>query len=532
MNQPKVSIIIPVYNVEDYIGLTLDSLLNQTLKEIEIILIDDGSTDNSRQIIDDYSKKYENIKVILQENSGPSHARNRGIIEATGEFITFADSDDLLPEDSIEVRYNTAIEQDADIVIGATYKFNSKRKWPLKTHFLGNGEKKVQVNGEILWTVSPWNKIYKSEIIKELKFPESIKYAEDQVFVIEAYLRAKKIYSIDNVVYYYRMREDNSAESLTQKRYSESANVLRQICDVWLTTCGIIDKYIDNEFFADNIKRNYLNRLAEADIWPTLKSAIISKNKEVQKQALEYCIILVKSMSVNVLRGQSKFRWIMSKGLVDKYLFIHKSNRKLLLQLITALFNKMDSESLYEFKQEQKYFVDYMEKAVNSQSNIQIYAFLANRRFDRIRNSLKPANLKKSFNKRLVKFCSEDVFKISRCFPVKKDLLILATNRSAELEGNLKAINDELATKSNLRVIMYLKQDKVSNMNLIRMYYHFARAKYIIIDDYYRQLYGYKFNKETEIIQVWHACGAFKKFGFSAIGQGESNTLSFERRAH
>ena len=118
MNQQKVSVIIPVYNVEEYIGLTLDSLVNQTLKDIEIIVIDDGSTDNSRQIIEDYEKKYKNIRVILQENSGPSRARNRGVEEATGEYLAFVDSDDYLLPDAVAcLKDNLSAFKYPDIII-------------------------------------------------------------------------------------------------------------------------------------------------------------------------------------------------------------------------------------------------------------------------------------------------------------------------------------------------------------------------------------------------------------------------------
>ena len=131
VRQPKISIIIPVYNVEEYLEQTIESILNQTLKDFELILIDDGSTDSSQDILKRYSDEYDKIKVMYQKNSGPSRARNRGIEAATGEYITFADSDDILPYNSLELRYNAAIEHNADLVIGATYKFNSKRKWPL-----------------------------------------------------------------------------------------------------------------------------------------------------------------------------------------------------------------------------------------------------------------------------------------------------------------------------------------------------------------------------------------------------------------
>ncbi|MGL5693368.1 MAG: bifunctional glycosyltransferase/CDP-glycerol:glycerophosphate glycerophosphotransferase, partial [Peptostreptococcaceae bacterium] len=528
MSTPKISIIIPVYNVEDYIGLTIESLLNQTLKEIEIILIDDGSTDNSKDIISRYADKYKNIKVMFQQNSGPSKARNKGIKEATGEYIVFVDSDDLLPEDSLEIRYNTAVNENAEVVIGGTYKFDSKRKWPMKKHFLGNEEKDIRTSDDILWTVGPCNKIFKTSLIRNIKFPENIKYAEDQVFVMEAYLKANKIYSVNETIYLYRMRETESNHSLSQQIYHDSSNVIRQVYDVWTITCENIDKNIKNHVFANNIKSNYLNRLAEADIWPAFKSAIISKNKEVQKHALEYAINLVECIDEEVLRKQPKFRWIMSKGMIDKYLFIDKSNHRLCIKLLTVLFNKLDEESIHDFKLEQKYFIGCMQRAVKYQSNIYIKEFLIRRKIIKFKNKFNKKNRKKYINK----LCTKDVFKVASKLPVKKNNVILATNRGYELEGNLDFINEEIKKHNDFKVIIYPKRDNTSNWELVKMYYNFARAKFIILDDYYRQLYGYKFRKETDVIQVWHACGAFKKFGISAVGQGDSNSMSFEKKAH
>ena len=249
MNQPKVSVIIPVYNVEEYIGLTLDSLVNQTLKDIEIIVIDDGSIDNSRQIIEGYEKKHKNIRVILQENSGPSRARNRGVEEATGEYLAFVDSDDLLPENSLELRYHAAVEQDADLIIGGTYRFNSQRKWPLTRHFLGYGEKNIRTDESILFTIGPCNKLYKTSLAKTLHFPEHIRFAEDQVFVIGAYTSAKKIYSINDVVYYYREREDEKNRSLTQQVHQKSAYIVKEVCKSWILISKTIDQNISDQVF-------------------------------------------------------------------------------------------------------------------------------------------------------------------------------------------------------------------------------------------------------------------------------------------
>src|SRR4051812_6251676 len=120
----KVSVITPVYNVEEYLEETIDSLVNQTLSPIEIIMIDDGSTDRSPEIIEEYSRRYPNVIFVQQENSGPGAARNTGLKMARGEYISFVDSDDLLPHDALESMYETALAKKSAIVLGASLSFN------------------------------------------------------------------------------------------------------------------------------------------------------------------------------------------------------------------------------------------------------------------------------------------------------------------------------------------------------------------------------------------------------------------------
>ena len=113
----KISVIVPVYNVEKYLSKCLDSLANQTLKDIEIIIVNDGSPDNSQKIIDEYVKKYNNMKSYIKENGGLSDARNFGIKKATGEYISFLDSDDYVTHDMYERMYEKAISNNFDIVV-------------------------------------------------------------------------------------------------------------------------------------------------------------------------------------------------------------------------------------------------------------------------------------------------------------------------------------------------------------------------------------------------------------------------------
>ena len=118
MCSTKISIIVPIYNVEQYLQKTIESCINQTLKELEVILVDDGSKDASGKVVDDFAKKDNRIKVIHKQNEGVTIARNTGLAVATGKYIFFLDGDDYLPLNAMDLLYQKAIEEDADWVIG------------------------------------------------------------------------------------------------------------------------------------------------------------------------------------------------------------------------------------------------------------------------------------------------------------------------------------------------------------------------------------------------------------------------------
>ena len=124
---PKISVVVPVYNVEKFLERCLNSIVNQTFKDIEIICVNDGSTDNSRKILDKYTN-YSNIKIIDQINAGLSEARNTGLLNAKGEYIAFIDSDDYIDPNFFEVLYNTAFEKNSDIECAGIIRENNKKK--------------------------------------------------------------------------------------------------------------------------------------------------------------------------------------------------------------------------------------------------------------------------------------------------------------------------------------------------------------------------------------------------------------------
>ena len=137
-NNVKVSVIIAVYNAEKYLVQCLDSVLNQTLKEIEIILVNDGSTDNSMQILEKYQKKDARVRVINQENQGAAAARNAGMKLAVGEYLSFLDADDFFSPEMLEEMYAGCVEQDADISVIRSKEYNEQSHDHCRCHKQGN----------------------------------------------------------------------------------------------------------------------------------------------------------------------------------------------------------------------------------------------------------------------------------------------------------------------------------------------------------------------------------------------------------
>ncbi len=208
---PKVSIIVPVYNVENYLEKCLNSLVNQTLSDIEIIVVNDGSPDESQKIIDTFATNYPNkIKAYTKKNGGLSDARNFGMKYATGDFIGFVDSDDFVSEDMFKKLYDKAISTDSDIVICA----HNAVKLNAKNEIVSSTFQKIQSSHRFGFSIyeSPdilafarsyaWNKLYKKEVIAGFEFPKGQLF-EDSAVVYNILSSAKKIELINEPLYYY-----------------------------------------------------------------------------------------------------------------------------------------------------------------------------------------------------------------------------------------------------------------------------------------------------------------------------------------
>lgn len=222
MQKTKVSIIIPVYNSEKFLQKCLDSIVNQTLQEIEIICINDGSQDNSRKILQDYKDKDSRITIIDQENGGLSAARNSGLKIVKGEYIGFVDSDDWVAVDFFEKLYNTAVKHNADIAITNVIRVHRSQKQ--ENYLIYDNE---TVTDDYLTKLKlcdipdkcyVWNKIYKTEEFKKnnLKFTEGRMY-EDLEFTPRMLYYLKKLVTAPDTYYYYLSRDNSIIKLRTPK---------------------------------------------------------------------------------------------------------------------------------------------------------------------------------------------------------------------------------------------------------------------------------------------------------------------------
>ena len=289
---PKISIIVPVYNVEKYIDKCLKSLVNQTLKDIEIIIVNDGSLDRSEEIIEKYVKDNPTkIKYYEKKNGGLSSARNYGLEYATGEYIAFLDSDDYVEINMYEEMYNLAKEENADMVecdfiweweYGKKI-FDTRREYETKEEMMRKPR------------VVAWNKIYKRENINKIRFPEGLIY-EDMDFFYKLLPNLNKISYINKYFVHYTQRED----SITNKQ-TEKVEYIFKILD------NIFNYYIDQNLYNKYEKElKYMSR--RILLGSSLKRILKIKDSHLRRKMLLKTIIYLFKF-----REKNKFNDVNNK---------------------------------------------------------------------------------------------------------------------------------------------------------------------------------------------------------------------------
>lgn len=304
MYKYKVSIIIPVYNVERYLEECFESITNQTHKNIEIIFIDDGSTDNSGSILDSFRKKDIRVKVFHKRNGGVSSAKNVGIKNAEGDYVTFVDPDDYIMEDYVEYLLKLVTKENAEIALSKKMYDNYDMKQDLKDKICTYSSEEALVS--ILSyniNVAVWNKLYKLSFIKSnnILFYEDIFMGEGFNFNILAFQKAKKIIVGHHKIYFYR--RDNLQSATTKFRIDKWENALFAI-----------------ERIKDNLKSNSSKKVNKALLfayWRTnvdaftlmYTSGCYDKYKDFQKRTLKvgrkffYIPFLLKTSKEDKVRG-------------------------------------------------------------------------------------------------------------------------------------------------------------------------------------------------------------------------------------
>lgn len=209
----KVSIIVPIYNVENYIKTCLDFLVNQTLKDIQIILVDDGSTDNSQEIAKEYARVYPNLEYYRKENGGLSDARNYGMKYAKGKYIAFLDSDDYVDIHMYEKMYEKAKKDDSDMVECDFYWTYDKKK-KRDSGEIYSGKKQMLEKARVM----AWNKLFKKELLEKanIEFPKGLQY-EDMEFFYKLIPYIETVSFVKEPLVYYIQRNNSIANTQNEK---------------------------------------------------------------------------------------------------------------------------------------------------------------------------------------------------------------------------------------------------------------------------------------------------------------------------
>lgn len=229
-----ISLIIPVYKVEKYLEKCIQSVINQTYENLQIILVDDGSPDNCGKICDEYAKKDHRIEVIHKSNGGLSDARNKGLEIAKGEYIGFVDSDDYIEADMYEVLYNLLKQYNADVSICNFYTV-SQGKISIKNADNGINEyNRIEILKEILLDKNiqsyAWNKLYKKELFDEIKYPIGKKY-EDIGTTFYLLEKCNKVVVTGKSEYYYINRQDSIVNNVTESTITDYIELIMQRYD-------------------------------------------------------------------------------------------------------------------------------------------------------------------------------------------------------------------------------------------------------------------------------------------------------------
>ncbi len=292
MDKIAVSVIVPIYNVEPYLSECLESLKRQTLKNIEIIMVNDGSTDNSAFIAQKFTQLNNNFKLINQDNSGPGAARNTGMAHAKGEYIYFIDGDDFIADNTLEILYEKASTCNLDILLFSAYTFidgSNNYEWNQKDGYKYKGEYSCVYDGTTISNMFVENNdaalsscclmLSRFELIKQhcLRFKDHVIYAEDSLFHLQIIPLSKRCAVLNAPLYFRRYRKSSSTQSI---------DYMQKLHDMFYVSIAADDSIRKSSIYKNKTTYWYLRLFIFSflDCWNKL-----SKLQRKKPEIIEYC---------------------------------------------------------------------------------------------------------------------------------------------------------------------------------------------------------------------------------------------------
>lgn len=271
---PLISIIVPVYKVEPYLRNCVDSILNQTYRNLEVILVDDGSPDNCGALCDEYAEKDNRIKVIHKPNGGLSDARNAGLRTARGTHLIFVDSDDMLPERAVEILLGTSHDTEADLVIGGNIRFVDALPEESETVASAQTMTGIEAMGEFFRNgCASWARLYRREVHASIFFPVG-EINEDEAIVLRILERCNRVAVTNEIVYFYRCRP----ESITTSEFSPKKVA-------WVKHCRENLTFVQEKY--PELEPDAVERYRRSLLWALREIALSRQNFTKEAKSLQ-----------------------------------------------------------------------------------------------------------------------------------------------------------------------------------------------------------------------------------------------------